>query len=238
MATSGNKSFESMKINSGRTPSTTVDGCLAGRRPLCRRQKKTILPSPRRTEWRSRENLSNRSSSFLGVHQVILATFKSVSCGGPKLTGGASGQGVLRETFGPGPLVEGKETKKKGNMSITVLPPRKFWFLILFSFCLLTVTLYSHFKQSTHAQKNLSFILFLSIISFFFFFRKRTTHTDSDSDSDTHTQKSSLGMLTRSLVAVEPRRPPMTDVGTETAFRLDQCKHFRKSKHLLRSEVN
>ena len=33
-------------------------------------------------------------------------------------------------------------------------------------------------------------------------------------------------------------RPPMTDVGTETAFRLDQRKHFRKSKHLLRSEVS
>ena len=45
-------------------------------------------------------------------------------------------------------------------------------------------------------------------------------------------------LRTRSLVAVEPRRPPMTDVGTETAFRLDQRKHFRKSKHLLRSEVN
>ena len=30
----------------------------------------------------------------------------------------------------------------------------------------------------------------------------------------------------------------MTDVGTETAFRLDQRKHFRKSKHLLRSEVS
>ena len=41
---------------------------------------------------------------------------------------------------------------------------------------------------------------------------------------------------TRSLVAVEPPRPPMTDVGTETAFRLDQREHFRKSKHLLRSE--
>ena len=27
------------------------------------------------------------------------------------------------------------------------------------------------------------------------------------------------GKKTRSLVAVEPRRPPMTDVGTETAFR-------------------
>ena len=38
---------------------------------------------------------------------------------------------------------------------------------------------------------------------------------------------------------LEPRRPPMTDEGTETAFfRLDQRKHFRKSKHLLRSEVN
>ena len=30
----------------------------------------------------------------------------------------------------------------------------------------------------------------------------------------------------------------MTDVGTETAFRLDQRKHFRKSKHPLRSEVS
>ena len=37
---------------------------------------------------------------------------------------------------------------------------------------------------------------------------------------------------------LEPRRPPMKDEGTETAFRLDQRKHFRKSKHLLRSEVN
>ena len=30
----------------------------------------------------------------------------------------------------------------------------------------------------------------------------------------------------------------MTDVATETAFRLDPRKHFQKSKHLLRSEVN
>ena len=35
-------------------------------------------------------------------------------------------------------------------------------------------------------------------------------------------------METSALVAVEPRRPPMTDVGTETAFRLDQRKHFQK----------
>ena len=42
MATSGNKSFESTKIDSRRTPSTTVDGCLAGRRPLCGRQKKKL----------------------------------------------------------------------------------------------------------------------------------------------------------------------------------------------------
>ena len=42
---------------------------------------------------------------------------KFVGCGGPKLFGGggggASGQGVLRETFGPGPPVEGKEEKKE-----------------------------------------------------------------------------------------------------------------------------
>ena len=51
-------------------------------------------------------------------------------------------------------------------------------------------------------------------------------------------EKSTCQKATRSLVAVEPRRPPTTNVGTETAFRLDQRKHFRKSKHLLRSEVN
>ena len=46
-------------------------------------------------------------------------------------------------------------------------------------------------------------------------------------------------VITRSLVAVVPRPPmSMTDVGTETALRLDQRKHFRKSKHLLRSEVS
>ena len=93
----------------------------------------------------------------------------------PKLTGGASGQGVLRGTFGPGPLVEGKERKKrkkkkrkkrkkkkkKGNMGMTVFPPRKFWFLILFSFCLLTVTLYSHFKtKHTRTKKKVSLSFF------------------------------------------------------------------------------
>ena len=51
---------------------------------------------------------------------------------------------------------------------------------------------------------------------------------------------SKLGRLSanRGLVAVVPRRPPMTYVSTETAFRLDQHKHFQKNKHLLRSEVS
>ena len=44
--------------------------------------------------------------------------------------------------------------------------------------------------------------------------------------------------LTRALVAVKPRRPPMTDVGNETAFRLDQHKHLQTRKHLLRSEFS
>ena len=43
-------------------------------------------------------------------------------------------------------------------MGITILPPRRFCFLILFSFCLLTVQLHFtpivNFKQSTHAQKK------------------------------------------------------------------------------------
>ena len=42
---------------------------------------------------------------------------------------------------------------------------------------------------------------------------------------------------TRAPVAVKPRRPPVADVGIETAFRFDQHNHFQKSKHLLRSEV-
>ena len=43
---------------------------------------------------------------------------------------------------------------------------------------------------------------------------------------------------TRALFAVEPHRSPVTSVGTKTAFGHDQCKHFHKSKHLLRSEVS
>ena len=48
----------------------------------------------------------------------------------------------------------------------------------------------------------------------------------------------STQLPTIELLAVETRRPPKTDVGTETAFRLDQRKHFRKSKQLLRSKVS
>ena len=51
VATSGNKSFESTKIDSGQTPSTTEDGCLAGRRPLRggqkKKKKKKTLPCHR-----------------------------------------------------------------------------------------------------------------------------------------------------------------------------------------------
>ena len=93
------------------------------------------------------------------------------------------------------PLVQGQK-KKKETMGITILPPRRFWFLILFSFCLPTVQLHFtpilNFKQSTHAKKNLSSVfsyplyMYISIL----FFRKQTTHTHTR----THT-KSSLGML-------------------------------------------
>ena len=80
-------------------------------------------------------------------------------------------------------------------MGITILPPRRFWFLILFSFCLPAVQLHFtpilNFKQSTQAQKkkkNLSSVfsyplyMYISIL----FFRKQATHTHA------HT-KSSLG---------------------------------------------
>ena len=83
------------------------------------------------------------SSVCLVIHcflRVNLLFRKFVGCGGPKLTGGASGRGVLRGTFGPGPK---KKKKKKETMGITILPPpRRFWFLILFSFCLPTVQLH------------------------------------------------------------------------------------------------
>ena len=39
-------------------------------------------------------------------------------------------------------------------------------------------------------------------------------------------------------VAAKPCRPPKANVGTKPAFRHDQCKHFQKGKHLLRSEVS
>ena len=111
------------------------------------------------------------SSVCLVIHcffRVNLLFRKFVGCGGPKLTGGASGRGVLRGTFGPG-----QKKKKKETMGITILPPRRFWFLILFSFCLPTVQLHFtpilNFKQSTHEKKSV-FSLFLSIIHVHFYF--------------------------------------------------------------------
>ena len=84
---------------------------------------------------------------------VNLLFRKFVGCGGPKLTGGASGQGVLRGTFGPGPLVEGKKKKKKKKKrkrkhghnypsSSEILFSNSLFFLSAYS----TVTLYSHCK--------------------------------------------------------------------------------------------
>ena len=40
------------------------------------------------------------------------------------------------------------------------------------------------------------------------------------------------------LVVVEPHRPPMSNEGTETAFRHNHCKHFQKRKHHSGSEVS
>ena len=105
------------------------------------------------------------SSVCLVIHcflRVNLLFSKFVGCGGPKLTGGASGRGVLRGTFGPGP--KKKKKRKHGHnysSSSEILVSNSLFFLSAYS----TVTLYSHFKfkQSTHAQKISVFILFLSI---------------------------------------------------------------------------
>ena len=48
----------------------------------------------------------------LVIHCVLRVNLLFCKCGGPKLTGGASGQGVLWGTFGPGPFVDGKEKKE------------------------------------------------------------------------------------------------------------------------------
>ena len=54
-----------------------------------------------------------------------------------------------------------------------------------------------------------------------------------------HCAAKAAWLSTRALVAVVPRRAPVTDVGIKTAFRHDQGgKHFQKSKHLLTSEVS
>ena len=55
------------------------------------------------------------SSVCLVIHcflHVNLLFRKFVGCGGPKLTGGASGRGVLRGTFGPGQKQKKKKQKK------------------------------------------------------------------------------------------------------------------------------
>ena len=71
------------------------------------------------------------------------------------------------------------------------------------------------------------------------FARKHTaTHKPTSAQPLTATSVTSNKIASRSGAP----RPPLTDVGTEIAFRqsfrLDQRKHFRKSKHLLRSEVS
>ena len=74
-------------------------------------------------------------------------------------------------------------------MGITILPPRRFCFLILFSFCLLTVQLHFtpivNFKQSTHAQKKkiclhsfpIHYIYTFYYYCYFLFSKTNDTHT-------------------------------------------------------------
>ena len=72
-------------------------------------------------------------------------------------------------------------------MGITILPPRRFWFLILFSFCLPTVQLHFtpilNFKQSTQAKKKKKICLqsfpihYICTFLFYFFVNNTHTHT-------------------------------------------------------------
>ena len=86
---------------------------------------------------------SQLSSVCLVIHcflRVNLLFRKFIGCGGPKLTGGASGRGVLRGTFGPG---QKKKKRKHGhNYPSSSEVSNSLFFLSADS----TVTLYSHFK--------------------------------------------------------------------------------------------
>ena len=83
---------------------------------------------------------------------------KSVGCGGPTLTGGASGQGVFRGTFGPGPLVG-----KKTWAMFFLLESLKLFLLRSLSFC----KQHTHTHTHTHTQRYLSpsFSLCLSFLN-------------------------------------------------------------------------
>ena len=146
------------------------------------------------------------SSVCLVIHCVLRVNLlfrKFVGCGGPKLTGGASGRGVLRGTFGPGQKkkkkisssVQKKKKKKKRKHGHNYPSSSEILVSNSLFFCLPTVQLHFtpilNFKQSTQAQKkkkNLSSVfsyplyMYISIL----FFRKQATHTHA------HT-KSSLG---------------------------------------------
>ena len=88
------------------------------------------------------------SSVCLVIHcflRVNLLFRKFVGCGGPKLTGGASGRCVLRGTFGPGPKKKKKKKRNHGHnypSSSEILVSNSLFLLSADS----TVTLYSHFK--------------------------------------------------------------------------------------------
>ena len=73
MATSGNTSFESTKIDSRRTPSTTVGGCLDGRRPPRGRQKKTCHRS-------ARQNREAAKTSRIDSLRFLVCTMADDPC--------------------------------------------------------------------------------------------------------------------------------------------------------------
>ena len=52
----------------------------------------------------------------------------------------------------------------------------------------------------------------------------------NSSESESFNKAQGKNTLNKIGSRVEPRRPPLTDVGTETTFRLDQRKHFQREK--------
>ena len=88
--------------------------------------------------------------------------------------------------------------------------------------------------------KSANVVLYVGLCEEIFARKHTATHkpTSAQPLSAPHSDQRDIHISNKIASRCEAPRHPVTDVGTETAFRLDQRKHFRKSKHPLRSEIS